>query len=213
MPTNESTTQKGLDNLTKSLAFIHDPYLEKLSEILLYSLPKGIFHLSAREKDNVHIQETIILGWEWKLLIPSQGGSKTLAWEDAFPCFDTSTIYRLPNIAVWLVKEAVASGQWLPVPAVKALCPVLYRLEEWQIVNFMAKISRLSFGGRVNVLQLKRIGKSMRLDPDPDQLISQFKSAGILSPVLSPISRTMKYRSPLYEINPSVFSTSLKWSS
>lgn len=204
MHLNFSNSTK-LNNLIKALAFIDDPYIEKLASILLYFRPRGYVDLGDKQKQNKDLEEVIILGWEWKMLIPSKSWRETLAWEDAIFNLDTSAIYKIPNIVACLVNKGADSGQWSPLASVIELCPILEGFEEWRIYNFISKLGRLSFASRVNVLQLKRISKSLGLNLNIDTLIWQFKAAGVFSPVLKPYTLVVKSQSPLYELNPSVF--------
>lgn len=57
-----------------------------------------------------NVEEVVLLGYQWRLLVPART-SMTTDWESSVMLFQAGEIYKLPDIIIYLIEDALVTGQ------------------------------------------------------------------------------------------------------
>ena len=56
-------------------------------------------------------EDVLLLGFEWRLLLPARSARGTLEWGDAVLLLKPGEIYKMPNVVSYLVEEAIQTSR------------------------------------------------------------------------------------------------------
>lgn len=149
-------------------------------------------------------QELMLEAWGLKLLIPRRSSSCG-EWDYRIPVMRPGEIYEMPNIGRYLVKGAMNSGKWDPG---KAAADMYRDMGEEQWEQMPALIRQLDKQARGLVISAAGIDAACRNSGfyhKTGPLILILKGGGIISPKLASGISAAKRRSPVYELNPSLY--------
>ena len=193
------------NNLKKALTgFLNDRDATELSGILERATETGaISHDDAEHLVKGDIEDILLLAFQWRLLLPVRA-AKAGDWEDRMMIPRQGEIYRMPNVAKYLVENAMIHGKWDPE---SAIISVFNNIGEPDIEKMPLLVERMASkvkGHRINGNQIIAICKELGLEKRVDPLVSELKACGILSHKLSSLTEVSKAGAPIYEINPSL---------
>ena len=196
--------QKKLERALSS--FLQD-YVGSLARILGTAVKKGRISYEEIEKliePEDDIEEVLLLGFTWRILIPVRS-FKSMEWGDRVLMPMPGEIYELPNVVKYLVRGAIRSGTWEPGKAVEAIAREVGEPAWALIPRIVGMLGEYAEGRHVTAIQIKQASKALDLEDRVDSLIADLKACGILSPALGYLPEAAKKRTPVYELNPSLF--------
>ena len=178
---------------------------EKLARILAYASQSGtISYQKTEEIAGEDAEDALLLGWEWKLLIPVRT-SRCGEWDDRILMAEPGEAYEMPNVARLLVEHAVQSGEWSPDRAIEEF----FRLggePQWdQMPALVAKMRERCPNSCISAAQIGAVCCEIGFGERVDTMIAILKGAGVMSPKLGSLAMVAKMGSPLYELNPCLF--------
>jgi len=194
-----------IQRLERSLSFVQDEHVPELA-IALISLA-GSGSVSVAELEDLVGQETlevVLLGFSWRMLLSMSGSSGTMAWEDARVPMHGGARLKMPEVVRLLVRQSCSSGQWQPDRVLEGTSPLLVNHSSC-LPGLRSNIRQYAPGQVISAYELRAASREAGLDLSMDTLIAHWKGAGVISPRLSSWSPVAAHRSPLYELNPSVF--------
>jgi hypothetical protein len=196
-----------VDRLKKALnTLLEDAELtDALAAVLAHAFKTGrISYQEAREIAGDDLEDVLLMGNAWRMLIPTKIG-KSGAWEDRLLLCEPGESYYMPNIIRCLVQHAGKVGFW---DTTYAIIDIFEEIEEpaWrQMPELVTELGRQARDRRVSATQIKKICVRMGLGDKVDLLIAELKNVGIMSPKLSSLTEVSREGSPIYELNPSLF--------
>ena len=196
-----------MSGLEKALSILCDDaeLTTALAAVLAHASKTGrISYNEAREIVGDDLEDVLLLGNTWRMLIPMRVG-KSGAWEDRPLLCEPRESYQLPNIIRYLVQNASKVGFW---DSTYAITEVFKEIEEpaWQqMPKLVAELGKQARDCRVSAAQIREICIGVGLGDKVDLLIAELKSTGVMSPKLGSLAEVSKAGSPLYELNPSLF--------
>ena len=128
-----------------------------------------------------------------------------MEWGDRVLMPMPGEIYELPNVIKHLVMEAIRSGTWEPGKAVAAISREIGEPAWARMPRLVEMLGEYAEGRNVTAIQIKQASKALDLEDRVDSLIADLKACGILSPALGYLPEASKKRTPVYELNPSLF--------
>ncbi len=187
--------------------FLDEEYAEPLAKILEKAEEKDFLtfeEIVSILKNYKDIQEILIFGYEWKLIIP-QRSIKTIQWNDRILLLKDGELFTFCKIVRAFVIEAARSGIWNLDKAVE----ITFKNKPVEKIKSYQKLIhafiKRSVGGRVTASQIKQECIVIGIDlKEVDSIISSFKAVGIFSPDLGYFPRFLKEVGPIYELNPSL---------
>lgn len=150
-------------------------------------------------------EDVLLLGFEWRLLIPTRSTRDTLEWEDALLLAKPGETYKMPNVVKYLVEEAIQTGRWEPESAIAEIFKVMGEPEWDKMQNLVQKLGEESQYYRTNATQIKKICRELDLEDRVNSLIAELKGSGVMSPRVSSLAEVIREGSPIYELNPCLF--------
>lgn len=177
----------------------------QLARVLAHAAETGKVSYSETEKiAKTNPEDALLVGNEWRLLLPVRT-FRSSAWEDRMFLAEPGEMYEVPNIVGFLVENAGRTGQWAPDDALSDL----FRLAgdpEWERIPMLVdRLGKRSEDNKVNAVQIKEICCELGLGDRVDALIAELKGSGVMSPKLGSLSEVARAGSPIYELNPSLF--------
>jgi hypothetical protein len=148
--------------------------------------------------------EVLLSGNRWRLLIPMRV-EKSGAWEDRLLLCKPGESYELPNVVRYLVQNASKTGYWAPMTAIAEVFEEIGEPDWQQMPELVAELWKQARDGQVSAVQIRKICSELGLGDRVDALIAELKASGVMSPKLSSIAEVSRAGSPLYELNPSLF--------
>ncbi len=196
---------KKIDRLKKALSvFLKENDASALAIVLHKAEESGAISYDTIEKlVNVDIDDLLLLALQWRLLLPVRA-AKAGDWEDRMFIPGKGEQYRMPNVILYLVKNASASGEWDPE---KAIIDVFNNIGEPDVEKMPVLFERIASeikGHRINGNRIKSICRELGLEARVDPLVSEFKACGILSHKLSSLTEVSRAGTPIYEVNPAL---------
>jgi hypothetical protein len=193
------------DKLKKALnSFLKDNDAKVLAIILNKAEESGsISYEDIETLVDGDIEDFLLLAFQWRLLLPVRA-SKAGDWEDRMMITQLGERYQMPNVVRWLVKNALASGEWDPEIAI---IEVFKNIGEPDIEKMPILFERMVSGikgHRINGNRIKSICRDLGLESRVDPLVSELKACGIISHKLSSLTEVSRAGAPLYEVNPSL---------
>ncbi|MFO7877763.1 MAG: hypothetical protein R6U55_14400 [Desulfovermiculus sp.] len=191
--------------LEQALSFVQHEESHDLA--LALSCFHNIQALPQAEIEQVLEQDTmevLLTAFSWRLLIPAPGPRASMAWEEAEAVMHPQTVWKQPPVISHLVQRACTTGCWQPERTLPLTSSTLaHNLEA--MTDFIECTRQYAPGYVLSANLLRAALHEAGIHPDLEKVIIDFKAAGVLSPRLSSLSDAARHRSPLYEINPSVF--------
>jgi len=194
-----------MDNLRGALRSFLDDDVSDIARILsLFSGNKrvGFQEISAVASGNV--DDVLLTLWEWKLVIPVRS-SQCSEWDFRILRSGPGEFYEMLNITKVLVNNGMETGNWDSAEAIRELFQTMGE-PEWEKMPELVLCIRK--GANHNIISGAGIAAASAqcgLRHKTGAMIAILKGAGIISPKLAAISSVAKSRSPLYEMNPSVY--------
>jgi hypothetical protein len=193
------------DKLKKALnSFLKDNDAKVLAIILNKAEESGsISYEDIETLVDGDIEDFLLLAFQWRLLLPVRA-SKAGDWEDRMMIPQVGERYQMPTVVRWLVKNALASGEWDPEIAI---IEVFKNIGEPDIEKMPILFERMVSGikgHRINGNRIKSICRDLGLESRVDPLVSELKACGIISHKLSSLTEVSRAGAPLYEVNPSL---------
>ncbi len=151
-------------------------------------------------------EDVLFLGFGWKLLLPARSARGTLEWGDAVLLPKPGEKYKVPpNVVECLVEEAIQTSRWDSENAIAAAFKLMGEPEWEKMPELVQKLRKESKDCKINALQIKKICSELVLEDRVDPLIAELKGSGVMSPKLGSLAEVIRERSPIYELNPSLF--------
>lgn len=197
---------EGIHLLEQALGFTREEDIPGLA-LALSCLPDKAQAAMQGELAEVLDQDTadvLLTAYSWRLLIPAPDSGSSMAWEEAKPDMRPSCVWKQPPIIRHLVQAGRSTGRWQPERILPLVLSSLPPSPE-TMTAFIDYVRQYAQGC---VLSANLLGAALHEAGIPaglERLIIGFKAAGVISPKLSSLSEAVRHRSPLYEINPSVF--------
>jgi len=192
--------EKALSKLLK-----HGELTSRLASVLAHASKRG--SISYREVDKIvndNAEDILLLGNEWRLLLPVRT-LKSAAWEDRLLLCEPGESYEVPNIARYLVEEATKTGRWDPERAITKIFKEMGEPAWERIPKLVERLEEQARDYRVTASQIKKICSELCLGDRIDMLIAELKASGVMSPKLGSIAEVSREGTPIYELNPSLF--------
>jgi hypothetical protein len=143
---------------------------------------------------------------ENKLLIPKESFSKTMEWDDRTFLNISDETFEIPNVIKHLVTEALHSGFWNNEKAIIKTFKQIGDPNYKTMPILVKKLYQYSKNYHISGTQIKRLCEELLLDDKVNSLISELKGSGVMSPKLtSSLFQSVKQKSPIYKLNPSLF--------
>ena len=150
------------------------------------------------------IDDLLLELWERKLVIPSRS-SKCAEWDARILVMRPGEKYEMPNISRILVKNALRSGNWDSAAAIKDLFQLMGEPDWEKMPGLALELKNGAVHLTLSGARIKAACHYHGLKGKTGSMIAVLKGAGIISPKLMSLSRTLRATSPLYEFNPSVY--------
>lgn len=150
------------------------------------------------------VDEVLLVLWEWKLVIPVRS-SRCSEWDSRILSTEPGEFYEMPNIAKTLVKKAIESGTWDSTSAIRDLFRCMGEPDWEKMPDLILDIKTHTLHNTISGAKIGALCIQNKLKDKTGAMIAILKGAGVISPKLADISRTVKSGSPLYEFNPSVY--------
>lgn len=194
-------------NIEKALKYLPDASPSyPLAILLRYASCSGrVSYEEARRLLGDEADEVLLLASYLRLLLPVRSTNDSLNWSDAVLLLQPGETYKMPNIARHLVAKAAITGRWEPEHAIRTLFQEMGE-PDWNIIPALVRqVCEESIAYRVNGFKLDRMCREAGLGSKVGALILELKGAGIISPKLDDFAEVQNARSPIYEVNRSLF--------
>lgn len=194
-----------IHSLEQALSFVQQDDAHELALVL--ACFRQVHALPQAEIEQVLEQDTgevLLTAFSWRLLIPAPGPRASMAWEEAEAVMHHRTVWKQPPVISHLVQRACTTGCWQPERTLPFTSSTM-TLNLKAMTDFIEYTRQYAPGYIISANLLRAALHESGIDPDLEKVIIDFKAAGVLSPRLSSLSDAARHRSPLYEINPSVF--------
>ena len=183
----------------------HGELIGCLAAVIAHASEKGSISYSEVDKIvNDSAEDVLLLGNEWRLLLPVRT-VKSAAWEDRLLLCRPGELYEVPNIIRCLVEEAGRTGCWEPEHAITKLFKEMAEPNWERISKLVKELRKQSEYYRITAVQIKKICNEFDMGDRVDTVIAELKASGVMSPKLGSLAEVSRAGSPLYELNPSLF--------
>ncbi|RLC71091.1 MAG: hypothetical protein DRI26_05820 [Chloroflexi bacterium] len=189
----------------------HDKLIPLLARTLAQACKSGELSYDELEKmAEDDSEDLLLLGFQWKLLLPTRSAKGTLEWGDAMLLPQPGEVYKLPNVIKCLVEEATQTGQWNVDRAIVAAFKAIGEPEPEKMPKLVQRLGEESRNYVINAVQIEKICRELGLENRVNSIIAELKGSGVLSPKVGSLTEVIKEGSPLYELNPSLFVSQVK---
>ena len=206
----EADTPVKEQNIEKALKYLPDAGPSyPLARLLRHASCSGrVSYEEAGRLLGDEADEVLLLANYLRLLIPIRSTNDSMNWSDAVLLLQPGETYKMPNIARHLVAEASITGIWDPEGAVRTLFHEMGE-PDWNLIPALVRrVCEEAIAYRVNGFKLDRMCREAGLGSKVGALILELKGAGIISPKLDDFAEVQNARSPIYEVNRSLFPSS-----
>jgi len=196
-----------MNKLEKALSKLlrYDELTSRLASVLARASERGrVAYREVEKMVNGDAEDVLLLGDEWRLLLPVRT-LKSAAWEDRLLLCEPGELYEIPNIARYLVEEAAKTGRWNPERAITMIFKDMGEPNWEQISKLVERLGEQAKHYRVTVSQIEEICTELGLWDRVDALIAELKGSGVMSPKLGSLAEVSRAGTPIYELNPSLF--------
>lgn len=180
--------------------------IKDLSKILIYALRNDKIKVKKiQEISDKNYEDLLFFIFEKKLLIPTSS-YRGLEWQESEFLPKENQEYKMPIIIKNLTKLAMDLGIWNSEESIVNSFNQLDDKDYKKMPMLVNKIYDESDNNKINGHKIKQICKKLELEERAGTIISELKATGIMSPLLSKsLFTSLKNKSPLYELNPSLF--------
>jgi hypothetical protein len=182
-----------------------DEATDELAEVLSLLSEKG--HVSYSDVAQVcpgRTEDVILIGWKWRLMLPIRS-SRCSEWDDRILSVRTGEVYEMPNVARYLVKNAIGTGEWDSYSAVTDLYRVMGNPAWQQMAHLVERICDRVVDSSIDARDIGAVCRDLGLGDRVDSLIAVLKGGGVISPKLLPLAEVTRKGVPIYEVNPCLF--------
>lgn len=193
-------------NLEQALGFVQE-------EALVPALALALHHMQSSARCSIaelqeildqELPEVLNLALDWRMLLPAGSAESNLAWEDLRLDMLSAQKIQIPAVIQLLSTRAARSATWQPELALSGTSEQLGE-DRHQLLRLIDYARQYAPGRVLSANQLKACLWEAGLSCNLDALIVEWKAAGVISPRLSSLRSVCAHRSPVYELNPSVF--------
>jgi len=203
----EADTPVEEQNIEKALKYLPDASPSyPLARLLCNAVCNGkISYEEARRLLGDEADEAVLAANYLRLLIPVRSTNDSMNWSDAVLLLQPGEIYKMPNIVRHLVADASITGIWDPEGAVRTLLQEMGE-PDWNLIPALVrKVCAEAIAYKINGFKLDRMCREAGLGSKVGAMILELKGAGIISPKLDDFAEVQNARSPIYEVNRSLF--------
>jgi len=196
-----------MNKLEKALgSFLNHVQLTGLlaQALALVSRKDRISYHDLKKIANDNLEDVLLLSSEWRLLLPVKT-LKSGAWEDRLLLAEMGDLYEAPNIVRYLVEDASETGDWNSEYAITRLFREMGEPSWERMPRLVERLWEQAKSYRISAVQIKEICSELGMGDRVDMLIAELKAGGVMSPKLSSLAEVARARSPIYELNPSLF--------
>jgi len=196
-----------MNGLEKALCRLlsHSELTKHLAQVLAHASERGrVAYREIEEMINGDAEDILLLGNEWRLLLPVRT-LKSAAWEDRLLLAEPTELYEIPNIVKYLVEGARKTGRWEEGHALAELFRDMGEPNWEQIPKLVARLKTQAKDHRITASQIKTVCNELGLGDRVDVLIAELKGSGVMSPKLGSLAEVSRAGTPIYELNPSLF--------
>jgi hypothetical protein len=177
----------------------------RLAQVLAHASKRGrVAYHEIGEIISGDAEDVLLLGNEWRLIFPVRT-LKSAAWEDRLLVAKPEELYEVPNIVRYLVEEAKITGRWNPKYAITKLFREMGEPDWEQIPKLVKELGQQAKNYKITAVQINAICSELGLGGRVDALIAELKGSGVMSPKLGSLAEVSRARTPIYELNPSLF--------
>jgi hypothetical protein len=207
MSTEQPDTPVKEQNIEKALKYLPDANPSyPLARLLRHASYGG--RVSYEEAGGLlgdEVDEVLLLANYLRLLIPVRSTNDSMNWSDAVLLLQPGETYKMPNIARHLVADASITGIWDSEGAVRRLFLEMGE-PDWNLIPaLIRKVCAEAIAYKINGFKLDRMCREVGLGSKVGAMILELKGAGIISPKLDDFTEVQNARSPIYEVNRSLF--------
>jgi hypothetical protein len=179
--------------------------INRLAQVLAHASKRGrVAYHEIGEIISGDTEDVLLLGNEWRLFLPVRT-LKSAAWEDRLLVAKPEELYEVPNIVRYLVEEAKITGRWNPEYAITKLFREMGEPDWEQIPELVKELGQQAKNYKITAVQINAICSELGLGGRVDALIAELKGSGVMSPKLGSLAEVSRARTPIYELNPSLF--------
>jgi hypothetical protein len=196
-----------METLLKALTSIldADEVTDELAGVLSFLSEKGrVSYSNVERMCSGRTEDVILVGWKWRLVLPIRS-SRCSEWDDRILTAKTGEVYEMPNVARYLVKNAVSTGEWDSSSAVTDLYRVMGEPAWQQMTHLVKRICDRSVDSKINAREIGAACRDLGLGDRVDSLIAVLKGGGVIIPKLLPLAEVTRTGVPIYEVNPCLF--------
>jgi hypothetical protein len=194
-------------NLEQALRELLGEATGSLARVLLRASRTGqISYEEAADLAGNDVDEVLLLADQLRLLVPVRSATGSLNWSDALLLCRPGETYRMPNLSRHLVLLAGETGRWDPPGAVAALFREMGEADWALLPALVERLAGAAVNYRVNAFEIETICRDAGLGERVGAMILELKGAGVISPKFDSFSEVRNSKSPVYEINKSIFS-------
>ncbi|TXT64342.1 MAG: hypothetical protein BAJALOKI3v1_220006 [Promethearchaeota archaeon] len=180
--------------------------IETITEILESALiTHGITLKQISKITEKDVEDLLFILFDFKILIPNNA-YRGLEWQDTEFVLGPNQAFNIPTIIKSLVQLAIDSGIWNPEEAIRITFEKFGEKEYKKMPYLVKALYNQAKNYRISGGQITEICNELSLEARAGIIISELKGIGIMSPQLSrSLFTSLKKKSPLYELNPSLF--------
>ncbi len=196
-----------VENLSSALELLlgGDSLAGTLARVLATATPSGRIRFEAvTDTAGNRAEDALLLAWKWRLLIPVRS-LKSHEWDDRVLMIQPGEVYEMPNVIRFLVEDALASGRWEPDPAIARLFRIMKEPHSDRMPAVVRRMRQRSNGYKISGDRIVEICRELDVADRMDAMIGGLKGSGVMSPFMASRARMAHERSPIYEMNPSLF--------
>jgi len=201
-----------MDNAARELekalgGFLRNAPLRQMAEILAYASATGGISYDEAQKaiDGDDPEDALLIAYAQRMLIPVKSRKGTMEWDDAVLLCQPGEDYRMPNVIRGLVRQADKTGKWNPEQAVGQSLREMGETEWYRMSGLIRRLGETADPCRISADQIRQVCQEFKLEDRIDVIIAELKGSGVMSPKLGSMAERLTMRSPVYELNPSLF--------
>ncbi len=193
------------NNLRRALgAICREDFADALADVLMTARENDeIDYAAIARRAGERTQDLLLFAWEEKLLIP-RSSLRCAEWDDRMMVLAPGQTYEMPNIARYLVTEALRTGRWDPPRAIAALYRDMGAPDWGKMPELVRDLAREAVNDTLRGTQIAAACVRNGIRASTGAVIAILKGGGIISPKLAPMGPAGKARTPIYEFNPSI---------
>lgn len=195
---------RGLERALSGL--LKNAPLRQIAQILAFASATGaISYDEAQKAIDGDPEDALLIAHGQRMLIPLRSRRGTLEWDDAVLLCQPGEDYRMPNVIRHLVGLAAETGNWSPEQAVGQSLREMGEPEWGRMSDLIRRLGEAAVQYRIDADQIRQVCQESKLEDRVDLIIAELKGSGVMSPKLGSMAEALTLKSPVYELNPSLF--------